>query len=74
MNCPLCKKEIIPGTAAVSIVGGMFPREEPDLFVVDEQVLRESYAHLPCLLKTLRGDDVRSNRSATAVDPDGRQT
>jgi hypothetical protein len=52
-NCAICRKSIEPGTAAVSIVGGQFPREEPDFFMVDETVLTESHAHLPCLLGAL---------------------
>lgn len=51
--CVLCKKEIEPGTPTVSVVGGQFPREEQDFFMVDETVLSESYAHLPCLLEAL---------------------
>jgi len=53
-RCVLCSEEIEPGTPAVSIAGGLFPREEPDLFMIDEQVLRESHAHLDCLLASVR--------------------
>ena len=72
MTCSLCKNEIRPGTAAVSIVGGMFPIDEHDLFVVDEEVLRESYAHLPCLLDTIRGNDARHSRAGPAGNPNDR--
>ncbi len=53
-RCVFCPNPITPGTPVVSIVGGMFPREEPDLFMVDEEVLRESHAHLDCLLRVAR--------------------
>jgi hypothetical protein len=53
-RCALCTEEIQMGTPTVSIVGGMFPREEPDLFMIDELVLRESHAHLGCLLASVR--------------------
>ena len=49
--CSLCKNEIGLGSPTVSIVGGQFPREDPDFFMVDETVLSESYAHLKCLLR-----------------------
>lgn len=49
-TCSLCKGVIDVGKPAVSIVGGLFPREAPDFFMVDEQVMRESHAHLQCLL------------------------
>ena len=49
-ECFLCKKEIAPGTPATSLVGGFLPVEEPDFFMVDEGVLKETYAHLPCLI------------------------
>lgn len=60
-NCALCKKIIEPGTKAVSIVGGQFPREEPDFFMVDESIMVESHAHLPCLV------DAVSKRSEGAL-------
>ena len=53
-QCVFCEKEIEPGTAAVSVVGGLFPKEDRDFFMVDETVLSESYAHLPCLLAVIR--------------------
>jgi len=49
-RCTLCKKDIELSTPTVSIVGGMFPKEEPDFFMVDPQVLPENYVHLECLL------------------------
>lgn len=54
MNCKLCQKPIEPSTRAVSLVGGMFPREEPDLFSVDEEILSETYVHLDCLNNLIR--------------------
>lgn len=48
-NCSLCSKPIAPGTSAVSIVGGMFPVEDPDFFMVEPGILGESHAHLECL-------------------------
>lgn len=53
-ECTLCKKTIEPATRAVSIVGGLFPASDPDFFMVDEAVLRESHAHLACLLDRLK--------------------
>jgi hypothetical protein len=58
-KCVLCPEEIRPGTKAVSIAGGMFPREEPDLFMIDEEVLRESHAHLDCLLRVVKAAQQR---------------
>lgn len=55
MKCCFCAKAIEFGTAAVSIVGGMFPVEDPDFFMVDESVMAESHAHLPCLLAAVGG-------------------
>ena len=49
-ECALCRQQIPSGTEAVSIAGGLFPREDPDFFAMDEGVLKESYAHLKCLL------------------------
>lgn len=48
-KCPFCKEEIQPGTPVVSLVGGLFPVEEPDFFMIDNEILAECYAHLPCL-------------------------
>lgn len=48
-DCSLCKKKIEPGTRAVSIIGGQFPKDDPDFFMVDEGILRESHAHFDCL-------------------------
>ena len=64
-DCVLCKKPIEPGTKSASVVGGMFPREDPDFFMVDEQVLKESYVHLECLIVAVRGkpNAQRSNSS-----------
>ncbi len=54
-NCVICKKAIDPGTAATSVVGGLFPKSDPDFFMVDESVLAESHTHLPCLVKAIGG-------------------
>jgi hypothetical protein len=35
-------------------------------------VLRESYAHLPCLLDTIRGNDARHSRAGPTGNPDNR--
>ena len=52
-SCSLCRGRVLPGTTAVSIVGGLFPVEDPDFFMVDEAVLSESYAHLECLIEAV---------------------
>jgi hypothetical protein len=52
-TCALCGKTINPGTPAVSVVGGQFPVDDPDFFMVDETVMAESHAHLECLLGAL---------------------
>jgi hypothetical protein len=52
-NCFLCQKNIDAGKAAVSIVGGQYPIEDPDFFMVDEEVLREAHAHFECWIQTL---------------------
>lgn len=54
MNCSLCGQQIVPGTPAVSVVGGMFPVEDPDFFMTDEEVMRESYAHLKCMVDAVK--------------------
>lgn len=53
-RCVFCEEEIQPGTRAASIAGGMFPREEPDIFMIDAEVLVESHAHLDCLVALVR--------------------
>ena len=50
-TCPLCKEIIPPGTAAVAIVGGLFPVEDPDFFMVDQSILAEGYVHMTCFVK-----------------------
>lgn len=52
-TCALCSKTIEPGTPAVSVVGGMFPRGEEDFFMIDETVLEETHAHLPCFRRVV---------------------
>ena len=49
-KCVLCDGAIEPGTRTVSVAGGLFPREDPDFFAMDEGVLAECYAHLECFL------------------------
>jgi len=53
MKCALCKQEIATGTPAASIVGGLFPAGDEDLFVVDEDVMAEAYTHLTCLVRSV---------------------
>jgi len=53
-QCVFCRKDILPGQAAVSIVGGLMDPEEPDFFVADQDVLIESYAHREELLAKLQ--------------------
>jgi len=62
-SCVFCKKPIEPGTPATSVVGGQFPREDPDFFMVDETVLAESYSHLPCLIGAVSRGGESGNRS-----------
>lgn len=52
--CVLCKKTIETGKPAVSFVGGMFPKEEPDFFMTDVQVMKEAYAHRECFFTLLQ--------------------
>ena len=52
--CVSCEKEIPTRTKAVSVVGGLFPEEEPDFFMVDETIMKESHMHLDCLLAAFR--------------------
>ena len=54
MTCSICEKEIKPGTPAVSVVGGLFPVDDPDFFMADEEVLRESYAHRDCMVRAVK--------------------
>ena len=55
-NCVICEREIPTNTKTVSAVGGLFPREEPDFFMVDETVMKESHMHLDCLLAAFRSN------------------
>lgn len=50
-HCTICNKLILPGTPAVSVVGGQFPEIDPDFFMIDQAVLNESYLHLACLVR-----------------------
>lgn len=52
-RCSICQ-EGIGADPAASLVGGFFPREEPDLFMVDEEILSESHVHMTCLKDALR--------------------
>jgi hypothetical protein len=52
-KCAFCQKEIEPATPAVSVVGGHFPKEDIDFFMIDTTVLAESYAHVDCLKEAL---------------------
>lgn len=54
MKCALCQKEILPGTAAVSVAGGLFPAEDPDFFAMDEGVMSEAFLHRDCFLEAAR--------------------
>lgn len=58
-NCSICNKDIPARTKAVSLVGGLFPAEEPDFFMVDETIMGESWVHMDCLLGAFRAS--RSN-------------
>jgi hypothetical protein len=53
-NCAICQKNIPTGTRAVSVVGGLFPKEEPDFFMIDDTIMGESWLHLECLLGAFR--------------------
>ena len=53
-NCVLCKLEIKPATAVVSIAGGLFPATDPDFFMLDATVLPEAYAHRECFMKLVQ--------------------
>lgn len=49
-KCVLCQLPIELGTETVSVAGGFFPRDDPDFFAMDENVLTECYAHLDCFI------------------------
>ena len=51
--CPICNNKIEPGTAAITLVGGLFPVEEPDFFMMDETISPEQYVHKECILAAL---------------------
>jgi len=53
-NCAICQKDIPNRTKAVSVVGGLFPEEEPDFFMIDDTIMAESWLHLDCLLGAFR--------------------
>jgi hypothetical protein len=48
--CSLCTKPIEPGTKAVELAGGFFPKDDPEFFALDDSVIVVSYVHLQCLL------------------------
>jgi hypothetical protein len=55
-NCAICQKDIATRTKAVSVIGGLFPEEEPDFFMMDETIMGESWLHMECLLQAFRAD------------------
>ena len=56
-KCVFCKKPILPDVKAASIVGGYYPSSDPDFFMMDEETLAESHAHLRCLLEATSGQN-----------------
>lgn len=60
-NCVICKSEIEIRTKSVSVVGGLFPAEDPDFFMIDESIMKESYVHLECFLKALTAQEGSSS-------------
>jgi hypothetical protein len=52
--CALCKSRLLPATPIVEIVGGLLDPEDPEFFVIDEQVMMTSHIHRECLLRKLQ--------------------
>lgn len=48
MKCSICHEDIGTRKATVNVVGGLFPEEDPDFFMIDETIMKELYAHLDC--------------------------
>jgi len=48
-DCLFCLKPIETRIKAASIVGGLFPAEDPEFFMVELTVMKECYIHLDCL-------------------------
>lgn len=57
-SCNLCRLPLLPDTAVVRWATGLFPADDPDIFVEDE-VSRslEGEAHLDCFVSKLSDDD-----------------
>lgn len=49
-TCFICKKPIVLATPTVEVVGGYFPREEPDFFLADPATMAETYGHRECFV------------------------
>lgn len=54
MKCPLCNQEVLPQSPVVASVGGFFTSEDPDLFLSDDEVMREGYIHRDCFIKAMK--------------------
>lgn len=52
-SCPLCHEPIGVQEPLVCLVGGFFHTSEPDIFVEDHDVLRETFVHARCITKSL---------------------
>lgn len=63
--CVLCKQAVGTGVGVVSIVGGQFPVTDPDFFFMDEEILKESHAHLACFLQVVK-DGVHARTATTS--------
>jgi len=65
MKCSFCELEIKPGAPAICVVGGLFPVDEPDFFMIDESVLPEGHAHRECFRSIV---ELWVNRAAPSGD------
>ena len=52
-NCALCKKPIEVRVKAVSVVGGLFPAEDPEFFMIDDNIMKESHLHMECFMEVI---------------------
>ena len=55
-QCAICKNGIEPRTKAASLVGGLFPAEDPEFFMIDVTVMPEIVVHHACLLRAFAGE------------------
>jgi hypothetical protein len=67
MNCAICTSPIAAGTAAASMVGGLYPVSDPDFFMIDETVMPEKFFHHECVVRVLDKGVVKADPGRAKV-------